>query len=112
MNIKQRDEEVCPDEEEKDERMKSIYKYRIPITDRFSLRLPKDATILSFQTQNGVPVVWAIIDTLEEITEERNFRLLGTGRPIPEDVELNYIGTTQQSIEPPLVWHLFEEGKK
>jgi len=91
--------------------MKSIYKYRIPST-RCSMRLPKDATILSFQTQNGVPVVWAIIDTLEEITEERNFRLLGTGRPIPEDVELNYIGTTQQSIEPPLVWHLFEEGKK
>jgi len=94
--------------------MKTIYKYEVPILDQFQKYLPKGAVILSFQTQNGVPVIWAKIDTLAEV-EERNFRLFGTGHPIkdiPKDADLHYIGTTQQSTNPPLVWHLFEEMKK
>ena len=48
------------------------------------------------------------------INEDRRFRLYGTGHPIanvPQDASLHYIGTTQQSQMPTLVWHLFEEVK-
>lgn len=91
--------------------MKTIYKYEIIVEGAFKLRLPKEAMILSFQCQNGMPCIWAMVETAH-INEDRKFRLYGTGHPvanIPEDVSLHYIGTTQQSQVPPLVWHLFEE---
>lgn len=94
--------------------MKTIHKYQVPVEDRFSLRLPKDAVILSFQCQNEVLCIWAIVET-EHINEDRKFRLYGTGHPIadiPKDADLHYIGTTQQTQMPPLVWHLFEEVKE
>ena len=96
--------------------MKTIHKYEIPnfYDEKFKLGLPKGAVILSFQTQHLVPVLWAMIDT-DAIREVRRFRIYGTGHPIekiPKDMELRYIGTTQQSQNPPLVWHLFEEVTK
>lgn len=93
--------------------MKTIHKYEVPIEERFKLRLPKEAVILSFQSQNGVPCIWAMVETAH-INEDRRFRLFGTGHPIeriPKDEGLHYIGTAQQSQTPPLVWHLFEELK-
>ncbi len=93
--------------------MKTIYKHEVPLEGVFKLRLPKEAAILSFQCQNGVPVIWVMGETAH-IEEERSFRLFGTGHPIqniPKDEGLHYIGTAQQSQMPPLVWHLFEEVK-
>ena len=94
--------------------MNTIHKYPVPMEGVFSLRLPKEAMILSFQCQNGVPCIWAMVET-GFVEEERSFRLFGTGHPIegiPKDRSLYYIGTAQQSQTPPLVWHLFEEAKK
>jgi len=94
--------------------MKTIFKYPVPLEDAFKLRLPKEAVILSFQCQNGVPCIWAMVENAH-INEDRKFRLYGTGHPIaniPQDGNLHYIGTTQQSQTPPLVWHLFEEAKR
>ena len=91
--------------------MKTIHKYQVPIEGEFKLRLPKEAVILSFQCQNGVPYVWAMVETAH-INEDREFRLYGTGHPIaniPKDAGLHYIGTIQQNQTPALVWHLFEE---
>jgi len=93
--------------------MKTIHKYPVPMVGAFSLRLPKEAVILSFQCQKGVPCIWAIVETAY-INEDRKFKLYGTGHPIeriPKDRSIHYIGTTQQSQTPPLVWHLFEEAK-
>jgi len=94
--------------------MKTIYKYQVPMEGMFKLRLPKEAMILSFQCQNGVLCIWAMIETAF-INEDRSFRLFGTGHSvegIPKDRSLHYIGTVQQSQTPALVWHLFEEAKK
>lgn len=93
--------------------MKTIYKYEVPLDGAFKLRLPKEAIILSFQCQNDMPVIWAMVENAH-INEDRRFRLYGTGHPIeriPKDANLHYIGTIQQSQVPPLVWHLFEEVK-
>lgn len=90
--------------------MRTIYRYSIPlISTEFDMDLPVGAVILSFQTQNGIPSIWAMIDKDADI-EQRHFRFYGTGYPIDKShKELRYIGTTQQSQTPPLVWHLFEE---
>lgn len=93
--------------------MNTIHKYPVPMEGAFSLRLPKEAMILSFQCQNGVLCIWAMIETAF-VEEDRRFRLIGTGysiEGIPKDRSLYYIGTAQQSQTPPLVWHLFEEAK-
>jgi len=95
--------------------MKTIYKYQIPLEGAFSKQLPKDAMILSFQCQDGVPTIWAEVENAHN-TEERHFRLYKTGQPIeniPKDAGLHYIGTAQDWRDGGFadVWHLFEEVK-
>jgi hypothetical protein len=88
--------------------MLTIFKYPIPVEDHFTLELPKDAKILTVQTQRGTPQLWAMVDSETE-KEVRYFRLSGTGHPLGEDYLriINYIGTFQ--IENgALVFHLFE----
>lgn len=88
--------------------MITIYKYFIPIQNEFRLILPMGAKILSFQTQNEKPALWVMLNT-EADREERKFKLFWTGHPIQLTGEFHFIGTVQQSQNPPLVWHLFEE---
>ena len=42
--------------------MKKIYKYRIEVTDDQNIEMPVGAKILTVQTQNGVPCIWAMVD--------------------------------------------------
>ena len=39
--------------------MKTIYKYRVPITDRFTLEMPERSTILTAFVQNQAAFLWA-----------------------------------------------------
>jgi hypothetical protein len=88
--------------------MLSIYKYPVPIDDYFTLELPFGARPLSVQVQNGGPQLWVLIDPGERRTEERRFRLAGTGHPIEESSDfLEYISTFQLSGGA-LVFHVFE----
>ena len=99
--------------------MKTIHKYEVPIEGRFSLQLPREAVILSFQCQNGIPAIWAEVETANSI-QERWFRIYDTGQPIgniPEYIGLHYIGMAKKKTDngfgPEQVWHLFiEEVKK
>ena len=91
--------------------MKTIWKYDIPLNDRFILKMPKDAFLLSVDNQNEAGCLWALVDP-DEAMEDRNFRLYGTGHPIVEDYyALHFIGTFQQRGGL-LIWHLFEYGYK
>lgn len=98
--------------------MKIIYKYEIPIIGYPKIDLPKGAEILDFQTQNNMLVIWALVDVIPSIDqivikEAREFAIYGTGQAIAEDLQnFKYIGTTQQSTNPPLVWHLFEKIRR
>jgi hypothetical protein len=88
--------------------VRTVYKYPIFMTDLFYLMMPKDAKILTVQDQNGVPCIWAEVDTSNpEVSRE--FRLVGTGHPIQPTVgkRLLYIGTFQQ-FNGTLVFHLYE----
>lgn len=85
--------------------MKQIWKFPIHAISAQSILMPKGAEIVSVQTQQGNPVMWAIVDTHAD-KEQRKFAVFGTGHNMPKD-GLKYIGTWQESNQF-LVWHLFE----
>ena len=92
--------------------MLTIYKYPVLyMENHFTLELPKNAKILTVQTQKGNPQLWAMVDSETE-KETRHFRLAGTGHPLGEDYLriINYIGTFQMG-NGELVFHLFEVKK-
>ena len=87
--------------------MHVVYKYPFCISDVFSLSLPVGAQILSVQLQEGIPTLWARVNTSLSI-ELREFVVVGTGREIPEvgdDQVLAFIATLQIYG---FVWHVFE----
>ena len=86
--------------------MQTIWKYEISITDRQTILMPKGARILSFQLQNNIPCIWAIVNT-EAKKETRTFLVLGTGNIFSIKNKLNFMGTIQDSNG--FVWHLFEQ---
>ena len=89
--------------------IKKIYKYEILPDDEIRLLLPKNAEILTVQTQKNKPCLWAMVDPTAP-TEERVFCLVGTGHEItPAQLGCfySYIGTFQIH-DAALVFHLFE----
>ena len=86
--------------------MLTVYKYAIPFTDEFKLRLPAGAQPLSAGEQHGEIQMWALVDPAAP-SMERMFRLAGTGHPIDHAPgALLFVGTVQ--LRNGLVFHLFE----
>ncbi len=87
--------------------MKTIWKYPIGSdhNGEFALRIPQGATILSVQTQQGSPQMWALVDD-EEPKVERRFRFYGTGHEISGG-RMMFLGTFQVDGGR-FVFHLFE----
>lgn len=88
--------------------MKTIFKYRLEITDEQELMLPKDAEILTIRMQEEVMQLWALVDTVAEL-ETRKFRIAGTGHSIDcgKDQYYTYIATVEMG-EVGFIWHVFE----
>jgi len=84
--------------------MKTIWKYEIPLQDKFKLKMPFNAKPLTVQVQHGVPCLWVLVDTSKEL-EEYSFRVVGTGHQIK--FAGDYIGTFQISGGS-LVFHVFQ----
>ena len=85
--------------------MKRIYKYELK---EGSVEMPIGAKILTIQTQNNRPYIWALVD-IDVECEFRNFAIVGTGHDFPEADDFTYINTIQDG---PFVWHIFELIKK
>lgn len=88
--------------------MKVIWKYEIPLESRFKIDLPKNARILSVQSQNGNPCMWVEFEPPEinKPSEVRIFFLAATGEAFNE-TDLEYIETFQ-CRNGALVFHLYE----
>lgn len=88
--------------------MKTIYKYEIPkvIGERFRIPMALGAETISFQNQNGNPVVWAKVDLDYGVKVMVEGRLMATGEVVEdkEFEELEYFGTAQFDE---FVFHLF-----
>lgn len=87
---------------------KKIYKYPLKVADKQVIKLPVGAEILTVQTQNETPCIWALVNPENE-TQERHFEVFGTGHDVPNDmgIERKYINTFQLHGGG-LVFHLFE----
>ncbi len=87
--------------------MKRIFKYNLGLDDVISIDIPIGAEILTVQSQNNSPCLWALVDEDAE-TERVTFRTFDTGQPIPPDGDFDmiYIGT-YQIYEGDGVFHVF-----
>ena len=88
--------------------MKKIFKYPLKLQREQVVILPKDADILSVQTQHQNICVWAMIDPNVEKVESKTIETFGTGDFIPEG-ERRYISTIQLN-NGELVYHVFVKG--
>ena len=80
----------------------TIWKYPLQIGDFNSVQMPKGATILSVDNQNGILCLWAMVDP-EKSLVTRKIRIVGTGHTF--DGYAEHIGSV---VMAPFVWHVFE----
>lgn len=92
--------------------MRTIFRYKIAITDKSVLLMPSGAKVLPSppgDRNNGSEIeIWAQVDDTQP-TERREFRVVGTGNPMPDDCD-TFIGTVI-THGGQFVWHLFEANK-
>ncbi|MGD9209606.1 MAG: hypothetical protein PVI90_02470 [Desulfobacteraceae bacterium] len=93
--------------------MLKIYKYKIEITDEFTLFVPGESKILKLDVQNNKPVLWILVDP-DSPQKIRHFKGFGTGHPIQHknilsmEHHLVYIDTVMMEGGF-FVYHLFEK---
>lgn len=85
--------------------MKKIYKYPILIEDKQVVSMPINAEILTVQLQNGIPCIWALVDTSSPLSDV-SVRVYPTGGEVDPSPNLKYCGTFQM-IGGGLVFHVF-----
>jgi len=88
--------------------MQTIYKFQITLNDKTTVRVPKNAKLLSAQVQHGIPCVWVMLNTDEEKVD-RHLYLATTGNPMPylKYDEWIFVDTFMM-YDGALVVHLFE----
>lgn len=91
--------------------MKTIYKYSIPVQEKYNIELPKNALIIRIEDVDGLFFLWAIVDTEAE-NEVRYLEFYKTGQPIETPLDyLIYIGTCKLFIMQELCLYVFENIK-
>lgn len=83
-----------------------IFKYQMPVLERFTMKLPKGAQIIRVTDQGGMFWLWAVVST-DVPDEERNFVAVKTGANVP-DGNLNYIGFCAIFVQQELGLYIFE----
>jgi hypothetical protein len=84
--------------------MTIVFKYTLKPLSEQTIRMPRDAALLSVQIQRDLVVVWALVDPAQPLLD-MTIRLIATGESFnPEG--FHYLGTTQQS-NGQLVLHCF-----
>ena len=84
--------------------MRKIYKYELPVDGGIITIKQCIIKILNIQEQNGVPMMWAIVDPDDEVVEPLIIIAIGTGWELPTGLE-DYLGTAQDEYG--FVWHYF-----
>lgn len=84
--------------------MKKIYKYELPVDGGIITIKQYIIKILNIQEQNGIPMMWAIVDPDNENVEPVEIVAIGTGWELPTGLD-DYLGTAQDEYG--YVWHYF-----
>lgn len=83
---------------------KKIFKYELPVNGGI-IKIPNAVVqFLEVQEQNGIPMIWAIVDLDIEDVEPIEIIAIGTGWEVPSTVD-KYLGTAQDEFG--FVWHYF-----
>lgn len=90
--------------------MKTVFKYKLEVTDHQEIELPKEASVLLIAEQHDVLCMWCEVDT-EEVKETRCFRIYGTGHEIQNRDNLMFLQTVVMSGGH-FVAHIFEEESR
>jgi hypothetical protein len=91
--------------------VKAIYKYSLPVQEKFVIELPAGAQIIRVDDVDGKFWLWAIVDTEAE-KESRYIECYKTGQPIETPLEdLNYLGLCKLFIMQELGLYMFENTK-
>jgi hypothetical protein len=85
--------------------MKTIWKWKLQ--PEIIINMPKSAKILTVQTQNNEPQIWALVDPNKKLYP-RTFCVYGTGHKLPDNPG-KYINTFQIDDKEKLVFHVFEK---
>lgn len=85
-----------------------IYKYQMPVLERFEMRLPEGANILRVQDQGGMFWMWAEVRT-DVPDETRKFWAFKCGGKIPDNLTLQYIGFCAVFVQQELGLYIYEE---
>ena len=89
--------------------MKKIFKYELPIKEKFSIGLPAEALIIRCEDVDGKFFLWAIVDPDIPEIEERYFECYKTGQPIDTPINhLKHIGNCKLFIMQELCLYVFE----
>lgn len=82
--------------------MEKIYKYPLEVTDLQLIEIPIGTRVLSVQTQNDIPTIWAM-HSQEEDKVNVEVRMVGTGQEFDLE-DWRFIDTVQVGM---FVWHVF-----
>jgi hypothetical protein len=86
-----------------------IFKYQMPVMERFTMKLPRGAEIVRMADQGGMFWLWAVVDTREP-DEERKFVAVKCGANVPDD-DLVYRGFCAIFVQQELGLYIFEEAQ-
>jgi ADP-ribosylglycohydrolase len=85
--------------------MQTVWKYTLSSKKHQQIEMPFGAEIIKGDVQNEKPVIWALVNT-ENVIENRNFELVGTGGEI-KGKDFKYVCSFNFS-DGKFVQHLFE----
>jgi len=85
---------------------KSIWKFALETIDIQHIEMPTDAEILTIQTQDEIPCIWALVNP-DAPKRTVYFEIFGTGDRIRDTTKRKYIGTYQLR-KGSLVFHCFQ----
>lgn len=86
-----------------------IFKYQMPVLERFTMKLPRGAEIIRVADQGGMFWLWAVVQT-DVPDEQRSFIAVKCGANVP-DGDLRYIGFCAIFVQQELGLYIFEEMK-
>lgn len=88
--------------------MKVIYKYSLPVQEKFTIELPAAAQIIRVDDVDGKFWMWAIVDT-EAPVHTRHIECYKTGQSIETPLtDLKYLGCCKLFIMQELCLYIFE----
>lgn len=85
-----------------------IWKYQMPVAERFTMSLPRGAEIIRMAGENGMIWLWAQVDT-QAPDELRHFEAFKAGGTMPDDLSKHvFRGMSHIYIQAELMLYIYE----